>query len=123
IDAHRVLPDPAGSLGLGLLVTGLDAVGRAVRRTAGPLSDVMEAADRVAGCDYGARVPQRGARDLRRLARSFNGMATRLAAGEEQRRNLVADVAHELRTPLSVIQGNTEGMLDGLYPADRAHLE
>jgi two-component system OmpR family sensor kinase/two-component system sensor histidine kinase BaeS len=50
-------------------------------------------------------------------------MAERLAANEAQRRGLLADVAHELRTPLSVIRGNVEGMLDGLYPADQAHLE
>src|SRR5256712_4467665 len=60
---------------------------------------------------------------MRRLGRSFNSMAERLSANEEQRRNLLADVAHELRTPLTVIQGTAEGMLDGLYPADRAHLE
>lgn len=40
----------------------------------------------------------------------------------EQRRSLLADIAHELRTPLSVIQGNVEGILDGLYAADEAHL-
>jgi signal transduction histidine kinase len=49
-------------------------------------------------------------------------MAARLEANEAQRRNLLADVAHELRTPLSVIRGNVEGVLDGLYPADEAHL-
>jgi signal transduction histidine kinase len=49
-------------------------------------------------------------------------MAARLEANEAQRRGLLADVAHELRTPLSVIRGNVEGMLDGLYPADEAHL-
>src|SRR5206468_9743632 len=54
---------------------------------------------------------------------SFNAMTERLRTNEDQRRNLLADVAHELRTPLQVIQGNTEAMLDGLYPADRAHLE
>jgi signal transduction histidine kinase len=42
-------------------------------------------------------------------------MAERLQTNEEQRRNLLADVAHELRTPLSVIRGRVEGMADGLY--------
>jgi two-component system OmpR family sensor kinase/two-component system sensor histidine kinase BaeS len=82
----------------------------------------MDAADRVAGGDYGARVEARGPGEVRRLARSFNQMAARLEANEAQRRGLLADVAHELRTPLSVIRGNVEGMLDGLYPADAAHL-
>jgi signal transduction histidine kinase len=49
-------------------------------------------------------------------------MTERLQANETQRRALLADVAHELRTPLSVIRGNVEGMLDGVYPADGAHL-
>ncbi len=103
------------------LVVGFVAV-RGVRRVAASVGDVMEAADRVAGGDYAARVPERGSRDMRRLARSFNQMAERLAANEEQRRSLLADIAHELRTPLSVIQGNAEGMVDGLYPTDPAHL-
>jgi two-component system, OmpR family, sensor histidine kinase BaeS len=97
-------------------------VGRAVRRMAAPIGDVMEAADRVAGGDYGTRVQARGPDEVRRLARSFNQMVERLEANEAQRRGLLADVAHELRTPLSVIRGNVEGMLDGLYPADEAHL-
>jgi signal transduction histidine kinase len=106
-----------------LLVVAFIAAGRAIRRMAVPVGDVMEAADRVAGGDYEAHVAERGPRETRRLARSFNAMTERLKANETQRRNLVADVAHELRTPLSVIQGNAEGMLDGVYPMDRAHLE
>jgi signal transduction histidine kinase len=120
---HRGLAATAGILGLILLFSGFAAFGRAVRRTAAPLSDVMEAADRVAEGDYDVRVEERGYRDMRRLARAFNAMIQRLRASEEHRRNLLADVAHELRTPLSVIQGHAEGMLDGLYPSDRAHLE
>jgi two-component system sensor histidine kinase BaeS len=46
-----------------------------------------------------------------------------LAASEAQRRDLLADLAHELRTPLSVIQGHVEGILDGLYAPDPAHLD
>jgi two-component system, OmpR family, sensor histidine kinase BaeS len=112
---------PFPLVGLGLLAVALLA-GRALRRMAAPIGDVMEAADRVAGGDYGARVRARGPAEVRGLAASFNQMAARLQANEAQRRGLLADVAHELRTPLSVIRGNLEGMLDGLYPADQAHL-
>jgi signal transduction histidine kinase len=109
-------------LALGLVVAFV-IVARAVRRTAGPVGDVMEAADRVAAGDYTVQVEERGPGETRRLARAFNAMTERLRVNEEQRRNLLADLAHELRTPLSVIQGSTEGMIDGLYPPDRAHLE
>jgi signal transduction histidine kinase len=106
---------------VGLVVAALLA-GRAVRRMAAPIGDVMEAADRVAGGDYSTRVQASGPGEVRRLARSFNQMTERLQANEAQRRSLLADVAHELRTPLSVIRGNVEGVLDGVYPADEAHL-
>jgi signal transduction histidine kinase len=119
---QRGFGPPIAILFAGLFVAFL-LTGRAVRRTARPVGEVMEAADRVAAGDYTARVEERGPRELRRLARSFNEMAERLAANEEQRRNLLADVAHELRTPMTVIQGATEGMLDGVYPADPDHLE
>jgi two-component system, OmpR family, sensor histidine kinase BaeS len=109
-----------------LIILGLLGVaflaGRAVRRFAAPIGDVMEAADRVAGGDYSTRVQVRGPGEVARLASSFNQMTERLQANETQRRALLADVTHELRTPLSVIRGNVEGMLDGVYPPDEAHL-
>ena len=49
-------------------------------------------------------------------------MAARLEADERQRRSLLADVSHELRTPLAVVQGNVEALVDGVHPADAAHL-
>jgi two-component system OmpR family sensor kinase/two-component system sensor histidine kinase BaeS len=112
---------PFPLLVLGLLGVAL-LVGRAVRRLAAPIGDVMEAADRVAGGDYSTRVEMRGPGDVGRLAHSFNQMTERLQANETQRQALLADVAHELRTPLSVIRGNLEGVLDGVYPPDEAHL-
>ena len=71
----------------------------------------------------GAQVDVRGPREIRALSRAFNAMSSRLAADTDQRRRFLADVSHELRTPLTVIQGSVEGMLDGLYPADRPQLE
>ena len=112
---------PFGLILLGLLGVAFLA-GRAVRRMAAPIGEVMEAADRVAGGDYSTRVQVRGPGEVARLASSFNQMTERLQANETQRRALLADVTHELRTPLSVIRGNIEGMLDGVYPPDEAHL-
>ena len=121
IEGHRRLAPFAAVAGVSLLV-GFVATARAARRVARPVADVMDAADRVAAGDYAARVAEQGTRDTRRLARSFNQMVERLEASEAARKNLFADVAHELRTPLSVIRGNLEGIQDGLYPADAEHL-
>jgi signal transduction histidine kinase len=93
-----------------------------VRGGAGPLRDVMDAADRVAGGDYAVRVREHGPPPVRALAHAFNGMTERLAHADRQRRDLMADVAHELRTPLSVLQGRLEGLLDGVYPRDDRQL-
>jgi signal transduction histidine kinase len=118
---HHGLVPLAALFGV-LILAGFFAFVRWLRRMAAPVEDVMAAADRVAGGDYTVRIAERGPGEMRRLARSFNEMTERLRSDEERRRALLADVAHELRTPLSVIQGNAEGMIDGLYPADRAHL-
>jgi two-component system OmpR family sensor kinase/two-component system sensor histidine kinase BaeS len=93
-----------------------------VRRVVTPLADVIGAAQSVAGGDLAARVRVRGPGDLRSLSDSFNRMAAALQASDRQRRDLLADVAHELRTPLTVIRGKLEGVLDGIYPADEAHV-
>jgi two-component system sensor histidine kinase BaeS len=104
-----------------LLIGGVALV-RAVRGFARPVGDVMEAADRVANGDYSVRVDERGPGEVRRLARAFNQMTERLGSSEERRRTLLADVTHELRTPLAVVQANVEGLIDGLYPTDHEHL-
>lgn len=109
-------------IGLGIIIVATVFVVRRIRRTVGPLVEVMDAADRVAQGDYAARVAGSGPKEVSRLISSFNAMAERLDVNETQRRRLFADIAHELRTPLSVIQGNIEGMLDGIYPRDDDHL-
>jgi signal transduction histidine kinase len=100
----------------------LSFIARGTRRVTGPVGDVIEAAGRLEAGDYGARVRVRGPRVVRTLGRAFNTMASRLETSEQERRRLLADVSHELRTPLAVVQGNLEGILDGVYPADSAHI-
>ncbi len=113
---------PAPVVGF-LVVFGLFlVVGRFTWRWAGPVYGVMSAADRVAEGDLGARASERGPRPVRRLARSFNTMATRLEDDDARRRQLLADIAHELRTPLSVVRGNLEGLADGVYQPDDERL-
>jgi two-component system OmpR family sensor kinase/two-component system sensor histidine kinase BaeS len=92
------------------------------RRMATPLADVIAAAQSVAAGDLSTRVQVRGPGDLRSLSDSFNRMADALERTDRERRNLLADIAHELRTPLTILRGKLEGMVDGVYPADEAHV-
>ncbi len=107
-----------------LVLLGTGVTGRGLRRFAVPIGDLIDAASRVEGGDYAVRVPERAGvpRQLRPLIRSFNGMTARLEANESQRRALIADIGHELRTPLAVLQGELEAMLDGVHPPDAANL-
>ncbi len=95
---------------------------RAFRGIAKPLAATMNAADAVAAGDLTARVPVTGRGEFGRLALSFNRMVEELELADQRRRNLTADVAHELRTPLQVIQGNLEGVLDGVYAPTPEHI-
>ena len=113
---------PAISIPLVLAFILFFALLRGLRLLALPLRDLIDAAQRVEAGDLTPRVRQRGPRELRALARAFNSMLDRLLRSERQRRQLLADVTHELRTPVAVLQGNLEGMLDGVYPADAEHL-
>lgn len=96
---------------------------RTFRNTVTPLAKVMAAADAVAEGDFSVRVPEQGAGEFGRLSRSFNRMVLELERADQQRRNLTADVAHELRTPLHILQGNLEGIADGVYEADQEQIE
>ena len=106
---------------LALLILAM--IGRAIRRAAAPVGDLIEASGRVEAGDFSTRVPETGPREVRTLTRAFNAMSARLEETEQQRRSALADVSHELRTPLTVIQGNLEALLDGVYPADAEHLQ
>ncbi len=114
----------AGVLVAVALLMPIMAIGigrRAFKRIAAPLADVMEASEAIASGDLAARVASHPG-EFAPLANAFNHMAVELERSDEQRRNLTADVAHELRTPLHIIQGNLEGILDGVYQPSEAHI-
>lgn len=90
----------------------------AMERIGAPLSAIVAAARRVGTGDFSVRIEERGFPWLRSVAAAFNVMTTRLARQQRERRALMADIAHELRTPVAVLQGRIEGMLDGVYAAD-----
>lgn len=95
---------------------------RRFQRMAVNLGDIVDAAGRIEAGEYGVQVAERGPRELRTLARAFNAMSARLATADRNRRAFVADLTHELRTPLAIIRGQAEGIGDGVYPGDQAHV-
>jgi len=99
------------------------------RRVVEPVRQMMAASQRVADGHYEERVLVRGTLppeemdELDQLAVTFNQMAARLERTESMRRQLIGDVAHELRTPLSTIKGSLEGLMDGMLEPDEANLQ
>ncbi|MFD2765448.1 sensor histidine kinase [Micromonospora eburnea] len=119
--------DPASVLAAGPLlaaaagVAAVAVIGTVLlsRRVLRPIDTLTAAAQRLGRGDLTGRVPVRGNDELAELARSFNRMADSLQRGEERQRRLVADVAHELRTPLANLRGYLEALSDGVITPDQ----
>ncbi len=123
--AGAFLQDINRSILLAVLVAGLVALALGALlffQMTAPIRQLTAAAHAIAAGDLSQRVDVRTGDELGELANAFNTMAGNLAASEAQRRQIVADVAHELRTPLSVLQANLEAMQDGVLPADSEQL-
>ncbi|MCB0212647.1 MAG: HAMP domain-containing protein, partial [Anaerolineae bacterium] len=103
--------------GLAVLVSIIIARGLAV-----PLRRLSSAAGQISQGQLDQRVPVQGADEMAQLATSFNQMAANLERAEQLRRHLMADVAHELRTPVSVIQGNLQAILEDVFPLEKAEI-
>ncbi len=84
------------------------------RRIANPIKELTVAARRLGQGDFSYRVKHSGKGEMGELAQTFNSMADSLEKAEMLRKNMVADVAHELRTPISHIRGQLEAIGDGL---------
>lgn len=107
------------SLGLAIAASLVAAAGISAFlavRLARPVRALADASQRIAGGHYTARVPVQGPDEVAQLAATFNEMAEALESSERRRRALLADVAHELRTPLATLEGYVEGLADGAIP-------
>ena len=84
-----------------------------------PLGQLTDAARAMAEGDFAVRVPEtRSTREIKELSTTFNTMADELSQVEDSRREFVANVSHELRSPITAIRGYIEGMLDGTIPEE-----
>jgi signal transduction histidine kinase len=90
------------------------------RRITGPIRALTVTARKLGQGDFSQRVQVKDKSEVGELAQTFNSMASDLEKAERLRRNMVADVAHELRTPLSNVRGYLEAIRDGVIKPDAA---
>lgn len=111
------------SVAQGLAITGV--IGGGIAIIAGmllawvlsrPLHDLTQAIQQVSVGELGAQAPVHGTTEIQMLGRAFNTLSIALADGEALRKRMATDIAHELRTPVTVLRGHLEAMLDGVYP-------
>jgi two-component system sensor histidine kinase BaeS len=108
-----------------MAVIGVVAIGAGIwmsHRVTAPLAELEEAAQAVGRQDFSRRVSLHGTREMVAVATAFNEMAAQLQQAETLRRNLLADVAHELRHPVHVLQGSLQAILDDVYPLTKEEI-
>ncbi len=89
------------------------------RQMTRPLTAMAQAAGSMAGGQFDVRAPETGTKEIVELSRAFNRMGDQLSTLEKSRRDFVANVSHELRSPITSIQGFAQGMLDGTIPEEQ----
>ncbi len=101
------------------IIVGVLAGGLLGRGLSLPIERLVTATKAVGSRDLSHRVEVRGAQEIQDLAHNFNQMTAELARSEQLRRNMMADVSHELLTPLTVLQGNLRAILDDVYELNK----
>ncbi len=121
-----LLQNMGRSLVVAALIAGLVALvvgGFLVFNLLRPVRELTSAAQALSAGDLSQRVSVHGADELGNLSHAFNQMATNLERAESLRKEMTADIAHELRTPLAVIQARLEAIIDGVNPSTTENLE
>jgi signal transduction histidine kinase len=110
----------AGALSAGVALVMARWLARGMTQ---PLRDMAKAARRMEVGDYEVRVASRSRDEVGQLAQAFNRMSEELGRLERMRRDLVANVSHELKTPIAAIRAHLENLLDGVEPSDPETIE
>lgn len=110
-------------VGLGILAVGLAASYWLARSITVPLRNLSQAAEDIERGYFGQQVPIETEDEVGHLAAVFNRMSDTLATNTKLRKQFLANIAHELKTPLAVIQGHLEGMVDGVIEPSREQLQ
>lgn len=110
-------------VGLIILVIGLGVSYLLARSITVPLRQLSEAAEQIERGEFGHQVLVETTDEVGHLAAVFNRMSDTLATNTKLRKQLFANVAHELKTPLAIIQGNLEGMLDDVITPGKEQLQ
>jgi len=105
----------SGALSLSVAVGLAFVLSRSITR---PVSQLTAASERLAAGDTSVRVPQRGNDELARLAGAFNSMAREVGQAQDRQRDFVANVGHDLRTPLTTVVGYAKALSDGTLDSD-----
>ncbi|MFO7848316.1 MAG: ATP-binding protein [Spirochaetia bacterium] len=114
------------SIALSTLLVAFVAIGAAAlvfRNIIHPLESLTEATKQMSRGDYAINIDTTRTDEIGKLSNSFHSMAEALREADEWKRRLITDSAHELRTPVALLQGNLEMMREGVYPADNEHLD
>ena len=104
---------------LWVMIVALVAVYFVTERIISPLRQMNAATKKFAAGKFDTRLPVRGNDEISELARSFNKMAEALANNEYMRSSFLANVSHDLRTPMTAISGFIDGILDGAIPPEK----
>ena len=109
-------------VGAGILLIGLVASYALARSITVPLRKLSQAVTEIEKGNFNQKVEINVDDEVGKLGAAFNGMSEALRANNHLRKRFLADIAHELRTPLAIIQGNLEGMLEGVIDVNHKQL-
>lgn len=118
LDATEGMLIAAGIAGAVALTAGIGLSWTLTR----PLRHLTGTVNQINSGELGQQITLHSTDEIEQLVEAFNSMSARLTEGEKLRQRMAADVAHELRTPVTVMRGHLEAMMDGVYPLDREHL-